>query len=121
MMTALKDAAAKIHDGERTYARNLLRDYLKTNPEDTSGWVLAARAAKTERQAQALLERALAIDPLDDRAAVALQRLAHSKEAQAARRAFQQAQRRVAFLRNIGLVLMVVGVVIGAAAVLQVL
>lgn len=71
----LDQARRQISNDNKAAARDILREYLKENPQDAEAWYLAGQAAANPTQAIAALERAIKIDPMHDHASELLERL----------------------------------------------
>lgn len=56
-------AYTAIQNGDRAFARRLLLQLLKQEPDHLNGWLLASYAMKTREEAIKCLERGLEIDP----------------------------------------------------------
>lgn len=71
----LDEVKAKIKQGQTTEARQLLKQHLRSNPEDAEAWFLAARVSSTKEQAISCLKKAIDLDPFNDLAVNQLNRL----------------------------------------------
>lgn len=76
-MENYEDVRQAIADKNFEEARDLLRSYIKEDPESAEVWYLAAQAAVNEAQRIAFLEKAVDIDPLHALAANELYDLQH--------------------------------------------
>jgi len=56
-------AYTAVQNGDRAFARRLLAQLLKQEPDHLNGWLLASYAMKTRAEAIRCLERGLEIDP----------------------------------------------------------
>lgn len=79
-MTEFADVRQAIAEDDLEQARDLLRDYIKEQPDSAEIWYLAAKAAINEAQHQAFLEKAVEIDPLHAYAANELHDLHQPRE-----------------------------------------
>ena len=75
----LKQANDLIQSGDRLTARNLLGKHLQEHPDDESGWVLLYRCLNKHEQKRQCLEKILQINPENEKARLALERLESGK------------------------------------------
>lgn len=79
-MNEFADVRQAIAEDNLEQARDLLRNYIKQQPDSAEVWYLAAKAAINATQHQAFLEKAVEIDPLHAHAANELYDLHQPRE-----------------------------------------
>lgn len=77
----LKQAAAAHRDGDKDRARALLAEAAEANPDNELVWMWRASTSRTRSEAAEALNRALAINPANRKAAEWLSRLGRTKPA----------------------------------------
>ena len=78
-MSEFSDVRQAISEHNLEEARELLREYIKEEPDSAEVWYLASQAALNETQRRAFLEKAVEIDPLHAYAANELHDLLHPR------------------------------------------
>ncbi len=71
----LDEIKSLINQGNNTEARQLLKKYLRANPDDADAWFLAARVSSTKEQAISCLKKVIDLDPFNDLAVQQYNRL----------------------------------------------
>ncbi|MDQ7027517.1 MAG: RDD family protein [Anaerolineae bacterium] len=77
-MAKYGDVREALAQSELETARDLLRDYLDTEPESAEAWYLAAQAAVNDKQKRYFLEKAIDCDPIHVAAGLELHALTHA-------------------------------------------
>ena len=83
----LKEAYGLIKNGDKSSARDMLVDYLDTNPDDPNAWWLMANAVEDKELRKESLERVLELNPGFEKAEQALAKLGSASSAPVKRKA----------------------------------